>query len=189
MCIGYIEISFYPSQPCAYLTVHSCAFFSACFLFDFHSDAASLFNGSSGLGSDNKLWIERSTDLICKAGDQFFFKISKQILPKLSALWLIYQYWDDRFWYQRQLWALSLGNLQEVTLLLWTFLLRSMCLGGLSFESSSTFNDDEKVSKIIRIRRANDARYGVRLKSLCLFDNSWAWAFHFVDFDLIENYK
>lgn len=39
----------------AYLRVKSLAFDSAAFLLDFHSAAASLLRGSSGLGSANKL--------------------------------------------------------------------------------------------------------------------------------------
>lgn len=64
--------------------VNSLAFAYACFLLLFQWSAASLFNGSYGFGSDNKLWIDNNTDLICNAGDQFFFKMSKHILPKLS---------------------------------------------------------------------------------------------------------
>jgi len=75
----------------AYFFVHSEAFPSAAFLFVFQCYAASLFNGSSGFGSANKLWIDNKTDLICKAGDQFFFRISRQILPKLSIFgWYIF---------------------------------------------------------------------------------------------------
>ena len=70
----------------AYFWVHSFAFARAVGLLFFHWSAASLFKGSSGLGSDNKLWIDRSTDFTWRAGDQFFFKISKQILPKLSNI-------------------------------------------------------------------------------------------------------
>ena len=87
----------------AYSLVTSLALFSAAFLLVFHSAAASLFRGSSGLGSANKLWIESKTDFICRAGDQFFFKISRQILPKLSTLEKGYRCWDGRSWYRRQL--------------------------------------------------------------------------------------
>lgn len=82
--INVLRLIYRNTQDLANFNVHSCAFFSACFLLLFHSAAASLLSGSSGFGSDNKLWIERSTDFICSAGDQFFFKISKQIRPKLS---------------------------------------------------------------------------------------------------------
>lgn len=76
----------------AYFFVHYLAFFSAWVLFDFHSSAASLFRGSRGFGSAKRLWIDNKTDLICRAGDQFFFKISKHILPKLSLLLIVYLY-------------------------------------------------------------------------------------------------
>lgn len=42
-------------QSWAYFIVHYCAFFSACFLLLFHSFAASLLSGSSGLGYESKL--------------------------------------------------------------------------------------------------------------------------------------
>ncbi len=72
----------------AYFWVNYLALDSADFLFYFQCEAASLFKGSSGLGSASKLWIESKTDFICRAGDQFFLRISKQILPKLSKLLL-----------------------------------------------------------------------------------------------------
>jgi hypothetical protein len=48
----------------AYLIVNSLAFASAAFLFFFHSSAAALFKGSSGLGSASRLWIDSRTDFI-----------------------------------------------------------------------------------------------------------------------------
>jgi len=68
----------------AYLRVKSLAFVYADFLLAFHSAAASLFNGSSGLGSAKRLWIDNKTDFIWSAGDQFFLRISRQIRPRLS---------------------------------------------------------------------------------------------------------
>lgn len=38
------------------------------------------------MGSDSRLWIESSTDRTWRAGDQFFFRISRQILPRLSEI-------------------------------------------------------------------------------------------------------
>ena len=62
----------------------------------FHLFAASLFNGSSGFGELNRAYIDNKTalflylNLIYKAGDHLSFKISKQILPKLSIFgWYI----------------------------------------------------------------------------------------------------
>lgn len=36
--------------------------------------------------------MDSNTDFICRAGDQFFFNISRQILPKLSVLPTGYTY-------------------------------------------------------------------------------------------------
>ena len=47
----------------AYFMVHSLALASAAFLFVFQWSAASLLRGSSGLGSDMRLWMESKTDL------------------------------------------------------------------------------------------------------------------------------
>ena len=48
--------------------------------------AASLDNGSSGLGSVNKELIDNNTLINVKAGLQLVFSISKQILPFLFIL-------------------------------------------------------------------------------------------------------
>ena len=52
----------------------------------FHSSATSLARGSSGLGADNKAWMESKTVLICSAGLHLSFRMSKQIRPSLSIL-------------------------------------------------------------------------------------------------------
>lgn len=72
------------AQLLAYCKVHSLAFLMAPAWSAFQASAISWSNGSSKFGKDIKAWIERRTDLICKAGDHLFFKISRQILPSLS---------------------------------------------------------------------------------------------------------
>lgn len=71
-------------EDLAYNFVHSLAFaiaLSSCFI---HSSATSLAKGSLGFGDARRAWTDKRTVLICRAGDQLFFKTSRHILPNLS---------------------------------------------------------------------------------------------------------
>lgn len=116
----------------AYLMVKSLALDSAAFLLDFHSAAASLFKGSSGLGSASRLWMESRTDFICSAGDQFFLRMSRQILPKLSKSRTPYRYWGGKFWCQRPPLEATSGNHRAEAVRLWICRLHSKFPEGLS---------------------------------------------------------
>ena len=117
----------------AYLKVNSLAFASAPFLLVFHSSAAWLLRGSSGFGSAKRHWIDKSTDFICNAGDQFFLRISRHMRPRLSAFVGIYQCLDGRFWYRRPPLAETWGSHLAGEALPWTFLPHSTFPEGLLY--------------------------------------------------------
>lgn len=56
-----------------------------------------------------------------------------------------------------------------------------MYLEVLSYDQS-TFNHNEEMPEIVRIRGTEDARHRVTLQCFCLFCDSWTWPLHFVDF-------
>ncbi len=164
----------------AYSFVYSLALFYAFFLLLFHSAAASLLRGSSGLGSAIKLWIDKSTDFIWRAGDQFFLRISKQILPKLSILKQIYRYWGGRFWYRRSPWEETWGNHQVEGVQLWSDLRHSRFREDLD-RCLNTVDVNEEVFIVVGIRLECDAGYWITLNGLSLLYYSWTWTLHFVD--------